>query len=70
MILVVKQGKPRGRKEILIKSYQDDDDNLIMSVDDDFVNQEVMRSILEPCGFKSLGCTAEAWPLMPFADQS
>lgn len=34
----------------------EEDDNLIMSVDDDFVNQEVMRSILEPCGFKVVSC--------------
>ena len=27
-----------------------------MSVDDDFVNQEVMRSILEPSGFQSPVC--------------
>eukprot|EP00913_Durusdinium_trenchii_P014952 g14026.t1 len=34
----------------------DEEENLIMSVDDDFVNQEVMRSILEPCGFKVVSC--------------
>jgi len=37
-------------------SMVEEDDNLIMSVDDDFVNQEVMRSILEPCGFKVVSC--------------
>lgn len=37
-------------------STWEEEDNLIMSVDDDYVNQEVMRSILEPCGFKVIAC--------------
>lgn len=36
-------------------SAWEEEDNLIMSVDD-YVNQEVMRSILEPCGFKVIAC--------------
>mmetsp|Transcript_27799 Transcript_27799/g.50226 ORF Transcript_27799/g.50226 Transcript_27799/m.50226 type:complete len:1278 (+) Transcript_27799:42-3875(+) len=35
---------------------EDDQELIIMSVDDDFVNQEVMKSILEPVGFKIIPC--------------
>eukprot|EP00931_Biecheleriopsis_adriatica_P100645 TRINITY_DN75916_c0_g1_i1.p1 TRINITY_DN75916_c0_g1~~TRINITY_DN75916_c0_g1_i1.p1 ORF type:complete len:1299 (-),score=273.72 TRINITY_DN75916_c0_g1_i1:56-3952(-) len=35
---------------------KEDAQKLILSVDDDFVNQEVMRSILEPAGYKTVPC--------------
>ncbi|CAJ1441110.1 unnamed protein product, partial [Effrenium voratum] len=47
---------PSLKEGLPMQYFEDDDDNLIMSVDDDFVNQEVMRSILEPCGFKVVAC--------------
>eukprot|EP00930_Biecheleria_cincta_P082435 TRINITY_DN7216_c0_g1_i1.p1 TRINITY_DN7216_c0_g1~~TRINITY_DN7216_c0_g1_i1.p1 ORF type:complete len:1330 (-),score=298.35 TRINITY_DN7216_c0_g1_i1:346-4335(-) len=36
--------------------FTESEDKLILSVDDDFVNQEVMRSILEPTGFTVTAC--------------
>ncbi|CAE7803234.1 todS [Symbiodinium sp. CCMP2592] len=55
---------------INFQEEEEDGQNLIMSVDDDFVNQEVMRSILEPSGFQVIACMSGSECLQYFDEDN
>lgn len=55
---------------INFQDEEEDGQNLIMSVDDDFVNQEVMRSILEPSGFQVIACMSGSECLQYFDEEN